>query len=172
VVLGFISQPSIAGLQIETVSYDECMTTSLGTDIQCSIARSLEVLGEKWTFLVIRDALSGSTRFSEFQSSLGIAKNLLADRLATLVQFGVMERRSYRDEGARERHEYVLTDSGRELVYAVGALLAWGDSHRPTELGPTRILRDAVSGERVRLAFITDSEEIVPQDRVLAEIVR
>lgn len=170
--LGCVFQPSTTGLQIETLDYDGGMTTSLGTDIQCSIARSLEVLGEKWTLLVIRDALSGSTRFSDFQSSLGIAKNLLTDRLSTLVQFGVMERRSYREEGARERSEYVLTESGRELVYAVGALLAWGDTHRPTELGPTRILRDADSGDRLRLAFLNSSDEIVPHDRILAEIVR
>jgi len=148
------------------------MTTSLGNDIQCSIARSLEVLGEKWTLLVVRDALSGTTRFSDFQESLGLAKNLLADRLATLVQWGVMERRSYRQEGERERSEYVLTDSGRELIYAVGALLSWGDAHRPTELGPTRILREAGSGERLRLAFLNESDEVVPQERVLAEIVR
>ena len=148
------------------------MTTSLGNDIQCSIARSLEVLGEKWTLLVVRDALSGTTRFSDFQESLGLAKNLLADRLATLVQWGVMERRSYRQEGERERSEYVLTDSGRELIYAVGALLSWGDAHRPTELGPTRILREASSGERLRLAFLNESDEVVPQERVLAEIVR
>ena len=148
------------------------MTTSLGTDIQCSIARSLEVLGEKWTLLVVRDALSGTTRFSDFQESLGLAKNLLADRLATLVQWGVMERRSYRQEGERERSEYVLTDSGRELIYAVGALLSWGDTHRPTELGPTRILREAGSGERLRLAFLNESDEVVPQERVLAEVVR
>ena len=148
------------------------MTTSLGTDVQCSIARSLEVVGEKWTLLVVRDALAGTTRFSDFQQSLGIAKNLLTDRLTTLVDAGVMERRSYREDGARERSEYVLSDSGRELSYAVSALLRWGDIHRPTALGPTRVLRDRESGDQVRLAFVNDSGVEVAQDRVYAQTVR
>jgi len=148
------------------------MTTSLGADVQCSIARSLEVVGEKWTLLVVRDALAGATRFSEFQQSLGIAKNLLADRLATLVEFGIMDRRIYREDGARERNEYVLTDSGRELMYTIGALLGWGDAHRPNELGPTRRLRDASNGDRLRLAFVNDLGIEVPLDRVLAQTIR
>ena len=148
------------------------MTTSLGTNLQCSIARTLEVVGEKWTLLVVRDALAGTTRFSDFQQSLGIAKNLLTDRLATLVEFGIMERGSYRADGARERPEYVLTDSGRELIYTIGALLSWGDAHRPTELGPSRILRDSQTGDLLRLAFVNDLGVEVPQDRVMAETVR
>lgn len=148
------------------------MTTSLGSDVQCSIARSLEVLGEKWTLLVVRDALTGSTKFSEFQQSLGIAKNLLADRLATLVDAGVMVRRTYREDGARERSEYVLTNSGRELVYTVSALLAWGDVHRPTELGPTRVMRDSKNGDRLRVALVNDEGVEVPLERVMAQNLR
>ena len=148
------------------------MTTSLGTDLQCSIARSLEVLGEKWTLLVVRDALAGTTRFSQFQESLGIAKNLLADRLATLVDWEVMERRPYRADGSRERFEYVLTDSGRELVYTIGALLSWGDAHRPTELGPSRRIRDTTTDDTLRLAFVNDLGVEVPMDRVRAEVLR
>lgn len=148
------------------------MTTSLGTDLQCSIALSLEVLGEKWTLLVVRDALAGSTRFTEFQQSLGIAKNLLADRLETLVEAGVLDRRAYRENGSRERSEYVLTDSGRELIYVIAAFISWGDVHRPTKLGPTRIIRDSDTAEVLHLAFVNDAGVEVPQERAFAEVVR
>jgi len=148
------------------------MTTTLGTDLQCSIARSLEVLGEKWTLLIVRDALGGITRFSDFQQSLGLAKNLLTDRLATLVEYGVMERRSYREDGARERYEYVLTDTGRELRFVLAALISWGDAHRPTALGPSRVMRDSASGESLHLAFLTDDGVEVPRERVVAVATR
>ena len=148
------------------------MTTSLGENLQCSIARSLEVLGEKWTLLVVRDALGGITRFSDFQESLGIARNLLTDRLATLVEYGVMERRSYREDGARERYEYVLTDTGRELRYVIAALISWGDAHRPTGLGPSRVVQDTQTHRPLRLAFLDEDGAEVPTERVVAVATR
>ena len=148
------------------------MTTSLGENLQCSIARSLEVLGEKWTLLVVRDALGGITRFSDFQESLGIARNLLTDRLATLVEYGVMERRSYREDGARERYEYVLTDTGRELRYVIAALISWGDAHRPTDLGPSRVVQDTQTHRPLRLAFLDEYGAEVPTERVVAVATR
>jgi DNA-binding HxlR family transcriptional regulator len=94
--------------------------------MNCSIAQSLEVLGEWWTLLVVRDAFFGVTRFDEFQSRLGIARNILSARLDTLVEAGVMERRSY-DE-PRGRSDYVLTAKGRALWPVVVALREWGDT--------------------------------------------
>lgn len=148
------------------------MTTTLGDNLQCSIARSLEVLGEKWTLLIVRDAIAGSTRFTDFQRSLGIARNLLTDRLETLVDFGVMDRRPYREDGSRERIEYVLTDTGRDLVYVLGALIHWGDVHRPTELGPNRVVRDTQNGDALHLAFVTADGLEVPRQRVEVLAVR
>ena len=85
----------------------------LGGDARCPIARSLDVLGEKWTLMVVRDALAGATRFSEFQTSLGLPRDVLADRLDTLVQADVLTRRPYKPESGRTRDEYVLTPAGR-----------------------------------------------------------
>lgn len=130
------------------------------------------MLGEKWTLLIVREALAGSTRFTEFQQSLGIAKNLLADRLETLVEFGVLDRQAYREDGSRERNEYVLTDPGRNLIYVIGALIGWGDVHRPTKLGPTRIIRDSDTADILHLAFVNSAGVEVPQSRVVAEVVR
>ena len=93
----------------------------------CGVAKSLEILGERWTLLIIRDAFFGLRRFEEFQSSLGVARNVLTDRLNRLVDEGVFDRRRYSERP--ERFEYVLTPKGRELIVALTALREWGDRH-------------------------------------------
>jgi DNA-binding HxlR family transcriptional regulator len=94
--------------------------------MNCSIARSLEVIGEWWTLLIVRDAFFGITRFEEFQARLGIARNVLATRLDTLVEHGVLERRCYDD--ARSRYDYVLTNKGKALWPVLVTLRQWGDT--------------------------------------------
>ena len=131
------------------------MTTALtARNPRCSIARSLEVLGEKWTLLVVREAFFGRTRFAEFRERLGVAPDVLTDRLSTLVEAGVFERRAYREPGEREREEYVLTDEGRALLPVLGAFAQWGDEYRPTGFGPAAEYTDARTGAVVRLAFL------------------
>lgn len=104
----------------------------------CSIARALEVVGERWTLLVIRDAFRGLTRFAQFERSLGIPKKVLAERLDRLVEEGVLSRRLY--QRRPRRHEYVLTDKGRGLWRAMAQLMLWGDEHYPADGGPPRLL--------------------------------
>jgi len=94
-------------------------------DMNCSIARSLEVIGEWWTLLILRDAFLGITRFEEFQERLGIARNILATRLQTLVDHGVLERRCY--EEARGRYDYLLTEKGKALWPVLVTIRQWGD---------------------------------------------
>lgn len=102
----------------------------------CSIARALEVVGEKWTLLVLREAFYGVRRFADFQAAIGCARNVLADRLATLVEHGVLERHPYQEPGQRVRDEYRLTDKGLELLPAIIALRQWGDEHLAGPEGP------------------------------------
>jgi DNA-binding HxlR family transcriptional regulator len=104
-------------------------------DQNCSIARALEVVGERWTLLIIRDVLLGLHRFDELQESLGIARNVLTDRLNRLVDEGVLERVLYSERP--ERYEYRLTEKGLDLNIALTALRQWGDdylSERPPRL--------------------------------------
>ncbi|WP_257901187.1 winged helix-turn-helix transcriptional regulator [Saccharothrix obliqua] len=110
----------------------------------CSIARALEVVGERWTLLVVRDALLGVTRFDGFLQRLPIARNVLSNRLAGLVTHGVLERVPYQDRPPR--HEYRLTDRGRELSTVLLSLMAWGDRHTPGESGPPRTAEHAGCG--------------------------
>jgi DNA-binding HxlR family transcriptional regulator len=92
----------------------------------CSIARSLEVIGERWSLLIVRDAVfGGATRYSDFQRSLGVATNILKSRLDGFVEAGIMRRHRYSEQP--EMYEYLLTDKGRALAPALVALSEWGD---------------------------------------------
>lgn len=141
------------------------MATPKMLESSCSIARSLGVLGERWTFLVLREALTGSTRFAQFREVLGVAPDVLAARLATLVDYGVMTRVPYREAGSRPRDEYVLTEAGRALHVTLGALQQWGDRYLPWPAGPTAERRARESGRPVHVGFIDDlGREIAPDD--------
>ena len=116
-------------------------------DQVCSIARALEVLGDRWTILVIRDAFMGVRRFEDFQRSLGVARNVLSERLTRLVDEGVLERRRYQERP--ERFEYRLTQKGVDLWPVTMALLQWGDRHYVGEGGRPRIVRHRDCGGEV-----------------------
>ncbi|HEX2709190.1 MAG TPA: helix-turn-helix domain-containing protein [Solirubrobacterales bacterium] len=103
-------------------------------DLNCSVARSLSFLGERWALLVLRDLFLGRRRFDEFQESLGVASNVLSQRLATLVEEGIVERRRYSEHP--ERFEYRLTEKGRDLQPVLLAMLAWGDRYTAGSDGP------------------------------------
>ena len=114
-------------------------------DMQCPIARSLERVGEWWSILILRDAFHGLSRFDEFQENLGIAPNMLARRLKSLVEAGLLERRRYSERPPRD--EYLLTPAGRDFRLVLWALLAWGNKHFAPE-GPSVVIADSRTGEQ------------------------
>lgn len=95
--------------------------------LNCSIFRAMDLLGDRWTLLVLREAFMGVRRFTDMQRDLGVARNVLADRLNALVDAGVLERRQYQDRPIR--HEYRLTGMGKELHAALLTLMHWGDTY-------------------------------------------
>lgn len=113
------------------------MQRSSFREMHCSIGQSLEVVGEWWSLLIIRDAFMGATRFDQFQERLGIARNVLNQRLSHLVAEGVMERVAYSEHP--QRFDYVLTEQGRDLWPVVVALRQWGDRWRAPD-GPPLLL--------------------------------
>jgi DNA-binding HxlR family transcriptional regulator len=127
----------------------------------CSIARSLEVVGERWSLLIVRDAFLGRSRFSDFQRSLGIARNVLTQRLEHLVAEDVLE---HREDGA-----YVLTAKGRGLAPALHQLMKWGDRHYAPD-GPPRLTLHRECGGRVEAAMVCDrcGEHVRQRDLELA----
>ncbi|MFM9372867.1 winged helix-turn-helix transcriptional regulator [Streptomyces sp. Da 82-17] len=102
----------------------------------CNLARSLELIGERWTLLIVRNALLGVKRFDGFLGNLGIARNVLTNRLGRLVELGIMAKVPYQDKPVR--YEYRLTPMGRDLTRAVIALMQWGDRNLPSDEGPPR----------------------------------
>lgn len=118
----------------------------------CSIAHSLEVLGQKWNLLIMREAFRGSTRYAEFLK-IGVTTDVLAGRLSSLVDNGLLERKPYRGPGERGREEYVMTEAGRDLLPILAAFAEWGDQYRASEKGPSALFVDEATGEQVTLAF-------------------
>jgi len=131
----------------------------------CSIARSLGVLGERWTFLILREAFLGATKFAEFRDRLGVAPDVLSDRLSTLVEYGVMEREPYQEPGARPRFAYQLTPAGTDLRVVLSALQQWGDKYLPRPEGPSVLRRIRGTDLPVHVGYVDDQgDEIALAD--------
>jgi len=136
----------------------------------CTIARAMAILGERWTLVVLREIFSGIRRFDDMRKRTGIPRQVLAARLAMLVERGVLRREPYREPGARLRHEYRLTEMGMELWPVLVAVLAWGDRYLADPEGSalTAVHRDC--GAEVRVALrcaagheVARSRDVVPR---------
>src|SRR5207247_4994881 len=128
----------------------------------CSIARALEVVGERWTLLIVRDVFLGLRRFDQLQESLGIARNVLTDRLNRLVEEGILERVRYCERP--ERYEYRLTRKGRELNIALTGLRQWGDEYVSEK--PPRLLRRKADKKPVIAALVPKGAPVLRPDEV------
>lgn len=135
----------------------------------CAIARTVDVLRDPWSFLVLREAFGGVTRFADFRDALSIASDVLADRLAALVAAGILRRETYQDEGSRPRADYHLTAAGFDLLPVIGALQQWGDRHLPDHRGPTVVRRRVGSDEPLDVAFVDHHGHRVDLDEVTFE---
>lgn len=113
----------------------------------CSIAGALELVGERWTILILRDVFLGIRRFDDLQRELGIARNVLRDRLNLLVEQGILEKRRYQERP--ERFEYRLTEKGLDLWPVIHALMSWGDKHGVVPAGPPTIIEHRDCGGHV-----------------------
>jgi DNA-binding HxlR family transcriptional regulator len=128
----------------------------------CSMARTLEVVGDRWTLLIVRDIVFGRRRFDELLQSLGVASNVLADRLSRLVAEGILEKVRYSERP--ERFEYRLTEKGGELRVALLALMQWGDRHLSQK--PPRIARRKSDRSRVSVRVVASDGSVVAPDDV------
>ena len=114
-------------------------------EMPCSIARTMDVIGEPWSPLIVRNIFIGINRFDQLQQSLGISRKVLAERLRWLTESGVLERREYASKPAR--YEYVLTDKGLELFDVLMVMVRWGDKWLAGEAGPPVLYRHHACGE-------------------------
>jgi DNA-binding HxlR family transcriptional regulator len=127
------------------LGYDSCMQRTDFGEMACSIARTLDVIGEPWSPLVLRNVYIGISRFDELQQSLGISRKVLAERLKWLVDRGVLDRREY--SSRPPRHEYVLTQMGTELCDLLLVMVRWGDRWLAGEAGPPVLYRHHACGQ-------------------------
>ena len=128
----------------------------------CSIARALEIVGERWTLLIIRDVFLEVRRFDELQESLGVARNVLTDRLNRLVSEGVLERVPYSERPTR--YEYRLTAKGRDLNIALSGLRQWGDKYLNEK--PPRLLRRKADKQPVIAGFVPKGADVLRFDEL------
>jgi DNA-binding HxlR family transcriptional regulator len=134
------------------------------TPRECSVARTLAVVGERWSLLVVREITFGVRRFEGIRAATGAPRAVLADRLRRLTAAGVLERRSYVEAGARPRDEYHLTEAGRELLPVLTALRQWGDRHLAGSDGPPADVVHDGCGAAVRVEHVCDAGHHLPDD--------
>ena len=132
----------------------------------CAIARTVDVLKDPWSFVILREAFAGVTRFADFRSNLGIASDVLTERLNGLVAGGVLTREQYQEPGSRPRPSYHLTAAGAELKTVLGAVQQWGDAHLPLESDPSIERRHRNTGDPVEVAFVDARGRKVDDDDV------
>jgi DNA-binding HxlR family transcriptional regulator len=139
---------------------------SLVEEPRCQVVRTLDIVGEKWSLLIVRNALRGQTRFSEFREQLGIPSDILTARLGTLVSGGIFEKRAYRDDGSRERFSYHLTEAGQALNIVMAAIVQWGDTHNPSQFGAASLVVDSETDDPIELAFVAAGRGAIPGTEV------
>ncbi len=130
-------------------------TLAHALDNPCGIIRSLGVLADSWSFLIVREALLGTRTFAQFRDRLGIASDVLSARLASLVEQGVLARTPYREPGQRTRDAYDLTVAGEELKVVMVAMQQWGEAHVPRTPGSRVLPVTMQAGERVHAGLLT-----------------
>ena len=131
----------------------------------CGAAAAADIIADRWTFLIIREALYGVQRYDDMREDLSIPRSVLTDRLKKLVAHGVLQKEPYREDGARTRHAYALTETGRALAMTFVALMQWGDAFiKPGE--PSLDVRETATGAPIRVAFVREGQESVPLDEI------
>src|SRR5664279_3395314 len=136
-----------------------------------SLSGVLEVVGERWALLVVREVSLGLRRFDEIQAATGAPRTVLADRLRRLTTAGILGTRGYQVPGARARTEYTLTDAGLDLLPVLSALSDWGERHIATGVLPEIIYRHRGCGGRVGVALMCEcGERTDPRGRLVAEV--
>jgi DNA-binding HxlR family transcriptional regulator len=131
----------------------------------CAIGAATAIIGERTTFLVLREIFGGVRRFDDIQRRTGAPRQVLSDRLARLVLEGLLRKVPYQQNGQRSRHEYRLTDKGLDLYPVLVALMQWGDRYEGDPAGPPILLTHRDCGEPVRLQLSCDAGHVVPSAR-------
>jgi len=137
----------------------------------CNLAKSFELIGDRWTLLILRSALYGVRRFDDFQTDLEVPRSVLSHRLAGLVETGIMEQREYREGGQRARIEYRLSEMGKSLGLPFIAMTQWGDRWLSEGVPPPLALRSKSTRQKLTVAFVDERGRAVRADDLETVIV-
>lgn len=138
---------------------------------ECSLAKAIRAVGDTWSLLILREVICGVERFDQIREDLGITRSVLSNRLAKLVQEGILERYQYRDSGQRARKGYALTAKGRALLPVVITLREWGGEHLEPSSTPLRLQLQTKDGIRVETKLIReDGVEVNDMTDVIATV--
>ncbi|WP_119422065.1 winged helix-turn-helix transcriptional regulator [Desertibaculum subflavum] len=136
------------------------------------MALAAEIVGDRWTLLILREAFYGVSRYDDMRADLGAPRSMLSNRLARLVEHGLMTRRAYQEPGDRERHAYVLTEAGRALALTLVALTQWGERWVISRPAPVKLV-DRTTGKALRVALVDkDGIEAAPENARLVKRAR
>lgn len=136
----------------------------------CAIGAAVSLIGERQTFLVLREAFNGVRRFDDMRRRTGIPRQVLSQRLARLVRDGLLRKTAYQDAGQRTRHEYRLTDKGLDLYPMLVAMISWGDKHAVGPAGPQVLLEHRDCGAPVRLQLTCDRGHALTSAREVSPV--
>jgi DNA-binding HxlR family transcriptional regulator len=136
----------------------------------CAIGAAVGIMGERPTFLVLREAFNGVRRFDDMQRRTGMPRQVLSDRLARLVTEGLLRKVPYQESGQRSRDEYRLTDKGLDLYPVLVALMEWGDRYAVGPAGPQVLLRHRDCGEPLRLQMACDAGHVIESAREVTPV--
>jgi DNA-binding HxlR family transcriptional regulator len=136
----------------------------------CAIGATVGLIGERPTFLVLREAFNGVRRFADMQRRTGMPRQVLSDRLARLVGEGLLRKVPYQESGQRQRYEYRLTEKGFDLYPVLVALMEWGDRHAVGPAGPQVLLRHRDCGEPVRLQLSCQAGHVLQSAREVTPV--
>lgn len=137
----------------------------------CGMARASELIGDRWSLLILREAFYGVKRFEDVRADIGAPRAVLSQRLEQLVQSDVLERQPYREVGSRTRYEYGLTEKGRELALVLIALMQWGDRNLRDDPAPLEVL-DQKTGEPLSVVLATSKGRVVPLEKTRVGLVK
>ncbi len=139
---------------------------------ECGTALAANIIGDRWTLLIIREAFYGVRRYDDIREDIGIPRSVLTQRLKRLVDLGIFDRFPYREEGARTRYGYVLTKAGQQLGLTLLALMQWGDEFQRDGMSAMKIL-DKNTGKILKVALVEDQMDTVPLNQIsLKPIIR
>lgn len=138
----------------------------------CPIMKAVKEIGDKWTLLILRECFLGFKRFDDFQTNLNISKSVLTTKLSNMIDLNLLEKRSYKNEGERTRHEYLLTQKGKDLMKIILSFMEWGNEYLVNEGELTLKVVEKSAQNDIEIAILNQADERLKYRELEMKVVR